>query len=205
MNSNEVEITADDVGAAMALAVPATDTAWSHKQTTLHFRARDEPSSGLGRLLGGGRGRGIAVHLDPSPVPAGPFIWSTQVRFPRGAGVAESLARAGVAWPMWWAVGQGDLTTLVERARMLVFTGFAGPALALPWFVRLHAAATGADPADPVRVSASVTSPLNPRLTDDGIEDVIRLASDELHSDQLKALAYEQWQARATEVGYDLS
>lgn len=38
------------------------------------------------------------------------------------------------------------MTTLVTKIPMLTFVRFATPELALPWFVRLYAAATDTDP-----------------------------------------------------------
>jgi hypothetical protein len=92
------------------------------------------------------------------------------------------------------------MSHLVEKARILDFVGFAWPELALPWFVRLHAAATGVDALAPVVVTRNVKSPM--RAEHDEIEDVDDLIDDVQEStlsDAFKQQAYGEWQARAAE------
>lgn len=190
-----VKITAANVAAAVALAAPIPESASaSYRVTTLEFSAK-EPSR-FGKLFKGGDG--ISVTVDPSPVEGGAFLWSTQVRFPRGIDVEREFARVGLDWPVWWAIP--DMTHLIEKARILEFVGFAAPELALAWFVRLHAAATGADPSAPVVVSRTVKSPM--RAEHDDIEDLGDLV-DEVQqatlSDAVKQQAYSAWQLRAAE------
>ena len=135
-----VKITAANIDAAIALAEPIPESAsGSYRVTTLEFSAK-EPSR-FAKMFNSGDG--ITVTVDPSPVEGGAFLWSTQVRFPRGTDIEREFARVGLDWPAWWAIP--DMTHLVEKARIVDFVGFAWPELALPWFVRLHAAATGVD------------------------------------------------------------
>jgi hypothetical protein len=191
--ASPVRITAANVEAAVALAEPVPESA-SYRVTTLGFSAK-EPSR-LAKMFK--TGDGITVSVDPSPVEGGAFMWSTQVRFGRGIDFQREFARVGLDWPVWWAVP--DLTQLIEKARIVQFVGFAWPELALPWFVRLHAAATGADALAPVVVTRDVKSPMRPEY--DRIEDLGDLI-DEVReselSDSLKRDAYGEWQARAAE------
>lgn len=192
-----VEITAADVAAAVALAEPVPESASvAYQVTTLDLSAKGQ--SRFGRMFKGGDG--ISVTVDPSPVEGGAWLWSTQVRFPRGIQFEREFARVGLTWPVWWAIP--DRTHLVEKARILEFVGFARPELALPWFVRLHAAATGADALAPIVVTRSVKAPM--RAEHDEVEDLDDLI-DEVReatlSDSLKQQAYGEWQARAAEHG----
>lgn len=193
-------VTASDVSAAIPLARPTSSTGASRKVTMLQLDA-EAPSRR--KLFGSRRRGGISVTVDPSPVPDGPFEWATQVRFPRGVDVHQAFARVGLEWPVWWAVGLGEMTTLIEKIRMLTFVGFADPALALPWFVRLHAAATGAEPHAPVRVTGSVSTPLPVTHHDNLALDVLHHVQASAHSDRLKLQAYEEWRSRAAEAGDD--
>jgi hypothetical protein len=190
-----VKITAANIDAAVALAEPIPESASvSYQVTTLEFSAK-EPSR-LGRMFKGGDS--ISVSVDPSPVEGGALLWSTQVRFPRGIDFEREFARVGLAWPVWWAIP--DMTHLVEKARILEFVGFAWPELALPWFVRLHAAATGVDALAPVVVTRSVKAPMRPE-TDEihDLDDLIDELQESTLSDSLKQHAYGEWQARAAE------
>jgi hypothetical protein len=190
-----VKITAANVEGAVALAEPIPESASvSYQVTTLEFSAK-EPSR-FAKVFKGGDG--ITVNVDPSPVEGGAFLWSTQVRFPRGIDFEREFARVGLEWPVWWAIP--DMSHLVEKARILDFVGFAWPELALPWFVRLHAAATGVDALAPVVVTRNVKSPM--RAEHDEIEDVDDLIDDVQEStlsDAFKQQAYGEWQARAAE------
>jgi hypothetical protein len=193
-DSSPVKITAANVDAALALAEPVPEGGASYRVTSLEFSAK-EPSR-FGRMFKGGDG--ISVTVDPSPVDGGAFLWSTQVRFPRGFDAQREFARVGLDWPVWWAVP--DMTHLVEKARILEFVGFAWPELALPWFVRLHAAVVGADALAPVTVSRSEKSPMRPEHDDiEDLEDLIDEVQESTFSDALKQQAYGEWQARAAE------
>lgn len=184
-------ITATDVSAAVPLAQPVEATTLSPWRR-VELRISAVESSRLRRMFSGG---GIEIHLLPSPVPGGAFEWSTQVRFPRKLAVLDEFRRAGVEWPVWWAVGTGDMTNLVEKIPLLNFVGFAAPEVALPWFVRLHAAATETDPLAPVLVTRSVESPLRNEDIDD-LDDLMRDVNESMMSDRYKAEAYEEWLAR---------
>jgi hypothetical protein len=190
-----VRITAASVDAAVALAEPMPESASvSYQVTTLEFSAK-EPSR-LGRMFKGGDN--ISVTVDPSPVDGGAFLWATQVRFPRGIDFEREFARVGLEWPVWWAIP--DMTHLIEKARILEFVGFAWPELALPWFVRLHAAATGVDALAPVVVTRSVKAPMRPEHDDiDDLDDLIDELQESTLSDSFKQQAYGEWQARAAE------
>lgn len=194
-DAGPVKITAANVAAAVALAEPIADSASvSYQVATLEFSAK-EPSR-FGRMFKGGDG--ISVTVEPSPVEGGAFLWSTQVRFPRGIDFEREFSRTGLEWPVWWAIP--DMTHLVEKARMLDFVGFAWPELALAWFVRLHATATGVDPLAPVVVTHSVKSPMRPEHHDvEDIDDLIDGVQESTLSDSLKQQAYGEWQARAAE------
>jgi hypothetical protein len=92
------------------------------------------------------------------------------------------------------------MTHLVEKARLLDFVGFAWPELALPWFVRLHAAATGVDALAPVVVTRSVKTPRRPEHEEfDDLEELIDDVQESILSDAFKQQAYGEWQARAAE------
>jgi len=190
-----VKITAANVEAAIALAEPAPDSAiGSYRVTTLEFSA-NEPSR-FGRMFKGGDS--ISVSVDPSPVDGGALQWYTQVRFPRGIDFEREFARVGLDWPVWWAIP--DMTHLIEKARILDFVGFAWPELALPWFVRLHAAATGVDPFGPVVVTRHVKSPMRPEHQEiEDLDDLIDDVQESTLSDSFKQQAYGEWQARAAE------
>jgi len=192
---DHVKITAANVGPAVALAEPIPESASaSYQVTTLEFSAK-EPSR-FAKMFKGGDG--IAVSVDPSPAQGGAFMWSTQVRFPKGIDFEREFARVGLDWPVWWAIP--DMTHLVEKARILDFVGFAWPELALPWFVRLHAAATGADALAPVVVKREVTSPMRPEYQEiDDLDDLIDDVGESMLSDSLKQQAYGEWQSRAAE------
>ncbi len=93
-----------------------------------------------------------------------------------------------------------DMTHLVEKARIVDFVGFAWPELALPWFVRLHAAATGVDALAPVVVTRNVKSPMRPEHHDiEDLDDLIDDVQESTLSDSLKQRAYGEWQTRAAE------
>jgi hypothetical protein len=194
-DSSSAKITAASVGAAVSLAEPIPESASaSYEVTTLEFSAK-EPSRFAKMFNSGG---GISVTVDPSPVDGGAFIWSTQVRFPKGTDFEREFSRVGLDWPVWWAIP--DMTHLVAKVRILDVVGFAWPELALPWFVRLHAAATGVDPMAPVVVTRHVKSPM--RAEHDEIEDLDDLIDDVQEStlsDSFKQQAYGEWQARAAE------
>ena len=92
------------------------------------------------------------------------------------------------------------MTHLVEKARILDFVGFAWPELALPWFVRLHAAATGADALAPVVVRRDVTSPMRAEYQEiNDLDDLIDELGESMLSDSFKQQAYGEWQSRAAE------
>lgn len=186
-------ITATDVEAAIALAEPVPESA-SYRVTTLEFAATGR--SRLAKMFGAGDG--ISVNVDPSPVDGGAFSWHTQVRFPRGIDFDREFNRVGLDWPVWWAIP--EMTHLVEKVRILEFVGFATPELALPWFVRLHAAATGVDALAPVEVTRDVKSPMRPHHDSlDDLDDVMDDVERSVQSDSLKRQAYGEWQARAAE------
>jgi hypothetical protein len=160
----------------------------------LDFSAKEQ--SRLGRMFKGADG--ISVNIDPSPVEGGAFMWSAQVRFPRGIDVQREFNRVGLDWPVWWSIP--DMTHLVEKARILEFVGFAWPELALPWFVRLHAAVTGVDALAPVVVTRSERSPMRPDHDEiDDLDDLLEDVGESVLSDSLKQQAYGEWQARAAE------
>ena len=190
-----VKITAANIDAAVALAEPIPESASvSYQVTTLEFSAK-EPSR-LGRMFKGGDS--ISVTVDPSPVEGGAWLWSTQVRFPRGIDFEREFARVGLEWPVWWAIP--DMTHLVDKARILDFVGFAWPELALPWFVRLHAAVTGVDAFAPLVVTRSVKAPMRPEHDEfDDLEGLIDDVRESTLSDSLKQQAYGEWQSRAAE------
>jgi hypothetical protein len=101
-------------------------------------------------------------------------------------------------WPVWWAIP--DMTHLVAKARILEFVGFARPELALAWFVRLHAAATGVDAFAPVVVTRSVKAPMRPEHDEiDDLDDLIDDVQRSTLSDAFKQQAYGEWQSRAAE------
>ena len=188
-----VKITAANIDAAIALAEPIPESASaSYRVTTLKFSAK-EPSR-FARMFDSGDG--ITVTVDPSPVEGGAFLWSTQVRFSRGTDIEREFARVGLDWPVWWAIP--DLTHLIEKARIVDLVGFAWPELALPWFVRLHAAATGVDALAPVTVTRNVKSPMRHDATED-LDDLIDDVRDSTRSDSSKRQAYAEWQTRAAE------
>jgi hypothetical protein len=193
--ADTVEITAANVAAAVALAEPVPESASvSYRVTTLEFSA-EQPSRFAKLFRGGG---GITVSVDPSPVQGGAFTWSTQVRFPKGIDFDREFARVGLDWPLWWAIP--DMTHLVESARILDVVGFAWPELALPWFVRLHAAVTGTDALAPVVVRRDVRSPMRPDYDEiNDLDDLIDDVGESMLSDALKQQAYGEWQARAAE------
>lgn len=190
-----VKVTAANVDAAVALAEPIAESASvSYQVTTLEFSAK-EPSR-FAKVFKGGEG--ITVNVDPSPVEGGAFLWSTQVRFPRGIDFEREFARVGLEWPVWWAIP--DMAHLVEKARILDFVGFAWPELALPWFVRLHAAATGVDALAPVVVTRNVKSPMRPEHDEiEDLDDLIDDVQESTLSDAFKQQAYGEWQTRAAE------
>jgi hypothetical protein len=189
-----VKITVANIEAAVALAEPMPESSLSYHVTSLEFSAK-EPSR-FGRMFKGGDS--ISVSVDPSPVEGGAFLWSTQVRFPRGIDFEREFARVGLEWPVWWAIP--DMTHLVEKVRVLEFVGFAWPELALPWFVRLHAAATGVDAFAPVVVTRSEKSPLRPDHDDiEDLEDLVDEVQESTLSDSFKQQAYGEWQSRAAE------
>lgn len=192
-DERSVRITAANVEAARALAEPISESAMgSYRVVTLEFSAK-EPSR-FGRMFKGGDG--ISVTVDPSPVEGGASLWAAQVRFPRGTDVGREFARVGLDWPVWWAIP--DMTHVVEKARLLEFVGFAWPDLALPWFVRLHAAATGGDPLAPVVVTRTVSSPMRPEHQDlEDLDDLIDEVQESTLSDAFKQQAYGEWQTRA--------
>lgn len=122
------------------------------------------------------------------------------MRFGRRVDIDGAFRRAGLEWPVWWAVGQGDMTTLVEKISLLTFVGFAPPELALPWFVRLHAAAAGCDPLAPVIVVRRVASPMRSDVDEpDDLDDLLDDVRDSEHSDAMKRDAYESWLERAAD------
>ena len=190
-----VTITAEDITAAVPLAEPIPESAsGSYRVATLELS--DKEPSRLGKMFKGGGG--LSVTVDPSPVDGGAWLWATQVRFPRKIDVTSEFSRVGLDWPVWWAIP--DMTNLVEKVRILDFVGFAWPELALPWFVRLHAAATGVDPLAPVVVTRREKTMIRP--DSDKIEDLEELVEEvqqEMFSDALKQQAYDEWQARAAE------
>ena len=190
-----VKITPANIEAAIALAEPIPESASvSYQVTTLEFSAK-EPSR-FAKMFNSGDG--ITVTVDPSPVEGGAFLWSTQVRFPRGTDFEREFARVGLDWPVWWAIP--DMTHLVEKARIVDFVGFAWPELALPWFVRLHAAATGVDALAPVVVTRNVKSPMRPEHQDiEDLDDLIDEVQESTLSDAFKQQAYGEWQTRAVE------
>lgn len=191
-------ISVDDVGPAAVLAQPATSTDWTQRVTTLQFGTPGSPPK---RGLFGRGGGGITVDIWPLPIPDAPLQWGTQVRFGRGTDIEVALRRAGVEWPVWWAVGDGEMSVLVPRARMLTFTGFADARLALPWFVRLNAAATGGEPGAPVQVTIDTRRVHDPRNDGTLLGGVMDAYAEE-HSDALKLAAYEEWRVRAAANGY---
>jgi hypothetical protein len=193
--ASPVKITAANVDAAVTLAEPIPESASvSYQVTTLEFSAK-EPSR-FAKMFKGGDG--IAVSVDPSPVEGGAFLWSTQVRFPRGTDFPREFARVGLEWPVWWAIP--DMTHLIDKARILDFVGFAWPELALPWFVRLHAAATGVDALAPVVVTRTVKSPMRPEhLQTEDLDDLIDELQESTLSDSYKQQAYGEWQTRAAD------
>jgi hypothetical protein len=193
--ASPVKITAANVEAAIALAEPIPESASvSYQVTTLEFSAK-EPSR-FAKMFNSGDG--ITVTVDPSPVEGGAFLWSTQVRFPRGTDFEREFARVGLDWPVWWAIP--DMTHLVEKARILDFVGFAWPELALGWFVRLHAAATSVDALAPVVVTRHVKSPMRPEHDDiEDLEDLVDDVQESTLSDSFKQQAYGEWQARAAD------
>lgn len=195
--SRSVRISVADVSSARALSEPVPESrSGSYHVTTLEISTK-EPSR-LGRMFKGSDG--ISVTVDPSPVEGGAFLWSSQVKFPRGTDLEREFTRVGLNWPVWWAVP--DLTHLVEKVRHLEFVGFAWPELALPWFIRLHAAATGGDALAPVVVTRTVKAPLRPdhdRIDD--LEDLIHEVQESTWSDAAKLHAYGEWQSRAADHG----
>jgi hypothetical protein len=190
-----VKITAANIDAAITLAEPIPESASGpYRVTTLEFSAK-EPSR-FAKMFNSGDG--ITVTVDPSPVEGGAFLWSTQVRFSRGTDIGREFARVGLDWPVWWAIP--DMTHLVEKARFVDFVGFAWPELALPWFVRFHAAVTGVDALAPVVVTRNVKSPMRPEHRDiEDLDDLIDDVQESTLSDSLKQQAYGEWQARAAE------
>jgi hypothetical protein len=196
-NDDVVRITAADVSAAVPLCEPVEEGIGWYRVTTLDFMVK-EPGR-LGKMFGGGDG--ISVTIDPSPVDGGVPIWSTQVRFAKGTDIQREFSRTGLEWPVWWSIP--DVTHLVEKVRLLEFVAFATPELALPWFVRLHAAANGTDAAAPVVVARSISSPM--RSGHQELEDFDDISDDvdsSMLSDELKKMAYGEWQVRATEHGF---
>jgi hypothetical protein len=193
--ASTVKITAANVDAAIALAEPVPESASvSYQVVTLEFSAK-EPSR-FAKMFSSGDG--ITVTVDPSPVEGGAFLWSTQVRFPRGTDIDRGFARVGLDWPVWWAIP--DMTHLVEKARILDFVGFAWPELALPWFVRLHAAATSVDALAPVLVTRNLISPMRPEHHEiEDLDDLIDDVQESTLSDAFKQQAYAEWQTRAAE------
>jgi hypothetical protein len=194
-----VRITAADVTAAIALAEPTPERTGSRQVTTLDFMEK-EPSR-LARVFTRGGAGAMSVTVDPSPVPGGAYLWSTQVRFPR-IDLEAAFRRTGLEWPIWWAVGIGEMTNLIDKRslRMLDFVGFATPELALPWFVRLSAAAAERDPLAPIVVRRTVRTPIDQEYDDvDDIEDLWIEAGRGLLSDAMKLEAYEAWQEREDE------
>ncbi len=189
------KITAANVDAAIALAEPIPESASvSYQVTTLEFSAK-EPSR-FAKMFNSGDG--IAVTVDPSPAEGGAFLWSTQVRFPRGTDIEREFGRVGLDWPVWWAIP--DMTHLIEKARILDLVGFAWPELALPWFVRLHAAMAGVDALAPVVVTRNVKSPMRPEHRDiEDLGDLIDEVQESTMSDSLMQQAYGDWQTRAAE------
>jgi hypothetical protein len=191
--SDSVTITAANVEAARALSEPLPESA-SYRVVKLEFSAKEQGR--FGRMFKGGDG--ISVSIDPSPVEGGAFMWSVQVRFPRGIDFDREFNRVGLDWPVWWAIP--DMTHLIEKARILDFVGFAWPELALPWFVRLHAAATGVDALAPVVVTRDEQSPMRPDRDEiNDLDDLLDELGESMLSDSLKQQAYGEWQARATE------
>jgi hypothetical protein len=194
-DADPVEITATNVAAAVALAEPVPESALiPYRVTTLQFSS-EQPSRFAKMFKSAG---GITVSVDPSPVQGGAFTWSTQVRFPKGTDFEREFARVGLDWPVWWAIP--DMTHLVAKVRILDVVGFAWPELALPWFVRLHAAVTGADALAPVVVRRDVRSPMRPEYDEvDDLDDLIDDVGESMLSDALKQQAYGEWQSRAAE------
>jgi hypothetical protein len=194
-SEDRVRITAADVSAAVPLCEPVEEGTFGYRVVNLDFSAK-EPGR-FGKMFGGGDG--ISVSIDLPAVEGGVPIWSTQVRFERGLDADREFSRAGLEWPIWWAIP--DLSHFIEKARILQFTGFATAELALPWFVRLHAVVAGVDPLAPVVVTRSVSSPMRSnadREFDDTWDDV----AESEFSDDLKGIAYGEWQARAHEHGF---
>jgi hypothetical protein len=192
-DQDSVQISLADIGPAIPLAKPIPEGTF-YKVTTLDFMAK-EPSR-FGRMFKGGDG--ISVSVDPSPEAGGASQWYTQVRFPKGTDFNREFARTGLEWPVWWAIP--EMTHLIEKARILEFVAFASPELALPWFIRLHAAAAGADPNAPVTVVRSVKTPMRAEYDEiDDLDDLVDDVRSAEHSDALKQSAYADWKGRAAE------
>lgn len=192
-----VQCSADDLRAAMELAVPEPDQGSKKFVTTLEFMGT-EPS---GRKLFRTRGVGLSVALMVL-VEGGPHHWFVDVRFPRRFDIHGEFARVGLEWPVWWAVP--EVTHLIDKSgvKYLSFSGFGTAEYSLAWFVRLHAAIAGIEPSTPVFVRRTVDragEEWDGRHID-SFADLMREVGDSMRSDatdeRLKELALEEWRER---------
>lgn len=196
-----VRITAGDVSAALELAGPEPDRGAKPMAATLDFM--DKEPSGLGKLFGS-KGVGLSVEVHQFQ-PGGPHHYFTDVTFPRRLDIEQAFRRTGLEWPVWWVVA--DVSHLIDKMglKSLSVSGFARPAYALPWFVRLYAVLTGSDPFAPVFVRRTVhtISEGAEHRGADSLWEFMREVGDYVRraetDETLKQLAYEEWLEREAE------
>lgn len=197
-----MQITADALTPALALAEPEPDHGSKAMTVTLDFMER-EPS-GLGKLFGS-KGVGLSVEVRTFQ-PGGPHYYFCDVIFPRRLDLHAAFARAGLEWPVWWVVP--EVSHLIDKAtrKSLSVAGFGRPEYVLPWFVRLHAAVAGRSPSDPVFVRRSVSTLSGDMSEFEGTEspadfmyELSLTMEREATDERLKQEAYAAWLEREAE------
>jgi hypothetical protein len=164
-------------GTALGLLVEQETDFMRHVVTRLDLTA-EEPGR-FGKLFKPGKLGPVSVSVREPIEPGGAHVWSCSAELPRKVEVDEAFARVGLDWVPWWAIPDEGLTHLIPKARRLSISGFCWPQVALPWFIRLHAAFTGVDPTAPFTLTRTF---------------------DVDHFDQhYLAEAYEAWKPREAE------
>ncbi len=193
-----VQISTADVTPALGLLDEKSGVLDSTLLNTLDFTAK-EPGRFAKTFRSGNLG-GIRVTVNDPPEPGGAHLWSCAVQFPRKLDLPSAFARVGLDWVPWWAIGVGEVTTLVDKINHLQISGFCWPQVALPWFLKLHAAYADLDPAAPVTVVRTYKQALAPGHADiDDLGDLIHEVQALEYDEHYLALQYAEWKPREAE------
>jgi hypothetical protein len=197
-----VQISTADITPALGLLVEQETDFMRHVVTRLDLTA-EEPGR-LGKLFKPGKLSPVSVQVREPIEPGGAHIWGCTAELPRKIDIGEAFVQVGLDWVPWWAIPDEGLTHLIPKARRLSISGFCWPQVALPWFIRLHAALTGVDPTAPLTLTRTFdVDHFDEDGAPDGLYDMVDEIRDEFREEAFDqhylAEAYEAWKPREAE------